>query len=311
MSMLIKKLQLIAKTGNMKRLRYTFIISLLIISFSGNSQEKDSLVFINTFEYDLNHGISQFHRTCTNQKTFNLEGQLLREIDYTPTDSNRAGLESISYFFYNTNGELLSTEVYDYQSNLIALEINEYDKKTGNLLHFVTGDVQNDKLIVDYSIKYKYKKGKLINASYYNKQNKKSAIVTIIEETPETAKTLRKYTKHSICSSELISEETISRIESGNVIEEIIILNKIDFTSDTNRIVYTYEKKTGFNVEKNYYKNSQLVKKKRFQYYNNGKVKSLTVLDPEDKRIAFTTFDLKETYRIFGGLDSVAHKFGK
>ena len=54
---------------------------------------------INKYVYDLDHGISMFHRHCPNQKTYSKDGILLREIEYGEVEKSKSGMNHIIYYY--------------------------------------------------------------------------------------------------------------------------------------------------------------------------------------------------------------------
>ena len=264
--------------------------------------QKDSLIVISEYEYDLNFGISMFHRFCPSQKTHNKNGKLLREIKYENSDDSKSNIKEIIYHYYNDYNQLISKEYYSINASLLFLIVYEYDNDTRDTLRIKKGIIQSNKLVASEDIKFKYKNGIISTITRYNK-NKKAISKTSILTSQNKQIKKEIFTKHSLKTDSIVSRETTLKYKNEQHISEKIIIQYRQSTSDTIKYSFSYnEENLLSNVS--LFINDSVENKKELSYYPEGELKSISLFNSDNKKVRFYAFEINKLIRPFGGIES-------
>lgn len=284
-------------------MKILLLLLLIFINIPLQAQFEKFLV-LTQYQYDLNYGISQFHRTAINQKTYDTTKVLLREVEYiSTTDTNKSKIGSITYYFYDKNN-LKSVERYLPDATLIDASEYIYNKK--NLVKEKKKYILSDKnLVLIQNTKYKYKADSLVLYKTYNVDKKLVKIVTITRM-PENRIIEKTFTDYAAAMSQdsLLAIKKTQTFNDMKLMEETILYTKKDGLTDTVKTTYNYNENNTLS-EVTTYKNSQYVNRKTYEHYSDNAVKSVTTFNAEKKRTAFTAWERKKVEIIFGGLESV------
>jgi hypothetical protein len=283
----------------------TFLVYLSLLSTFAFTQveniSKDSLIVINEYVYDLDYGISMFHRYCPSQKTFNKEGVLLREINYTKGEVSNYNMDAIIYFYYNKDGRLHSKEYYTTNADLKYLIVYDYNEITGDTLRISKGIIQDNSFVISDDIKYKYKKNKLVQVKHYN-HNKDLLSKTEVINQDSVQLYKKTFSKIALETDSITYQESIFSYQNNLLANKLIINHYTNLRTDTTRYSYTYQNNLISNSA--YYQNSALINSTETTYYPEGGVKTITVFNADKKKIAFSAFETSYLLRQFGGLNS-------
>jgi hypothetical protein len=281
----------------MKRLIAAILCLLLLIK--GNSQ-KDSLLVINTYKYDVSFGISEYHRTCINQKTYDLKDNLLREINYGTINESNIAIDNIIYYFYK-NEKLVSEEFYNPKAELKYFIVHQYDKSGILLTKDLKVSIVNNKPFIQESNEYKNSKGQTIVI----KRNDRKKIIS-----STTFSRSGDYTYSTTIYSRMTGLDSIVSVTDRSQTENNKTTELLEVTKYVNNQTDTLITKNEFN-DKNLLsksvikKNGQITSKVYFEYYPNGSLKSKSVFNVSDKLVEYTSYEISKIYREFGGLKSV------
>ncbi|MBN2487060.1 MAG: hypothetical protein JXB34_13885 [Bacteroidales bacterium] len=287
----------------MKKLSGSILLALLVFPILAqtdtSSVGRDSLIVVNTFVYDLNYGISMFHRFCPNQKTYDKQKKILREIIYSKPDSgNKVSIEKFVYYFYN-NENLASEEFYRPDGVFDHLVKYTYDANNNLTAKSILTMSAGKKNFVGDTI-YKYSNNQLIQITARNNKKKTVSNISITYSPESEIHTLKHKNTLNNQPTEVISEK---KFENGKI-SEIIQINKYNKgIADTLRVKYNYNE-NGQLKEKIYYKNSAFETRLQFDYFASGDIKSIGETDEKGKKTAFTAFERKNIIHSFGGVES-------
>jgi hypothetical protein len=297
---------LIVKITDMQKISFLLILFLFSSGVSAQNDTLkttiDSLLVINTFDYDLNYGISMFHRFCPDQKTYNKQNMLLRELTYIKNDGEQeVTISSVIYYFYYTDNSLKSEEYYkaDGTFNFLVKYIYNTDHQLVSKTKF---SLTNNKLVFLGDTLYKYKEIHLVQVVARDKKKKKSSKTLVTYEPGKEIHTCTfistKLTENQ--PKQLITEKLII---DGQIVEEnrITVFNNLQ--TDTLQIKSNYN--TGGQLtEQSFYKSKSLQYIVKYDYYPEGIIKSISKTDKEGKKITFQGFEVKRFLHDFGGLES-------
>lgn len=296
-------------------MRVIIFLQLIIWGFSSafcqldSIAAKDSLIIVNQYIYDLDFGISMFHRDCPNQKTYNKNGLLLREIDYGKAENSKYKMNHIIYYYYDDNQRLISKEYYSNNADLLFLYIYSYHKTTGDTLNIKKGTISNNKFNHTEERKFKYKKGVLNAITEFNEYKKAVSITNITQKKKQQIKQ-KTYTKHSALSDSINSTFSYLTYENNQLSTQTIIQLYANSLSDTAKYTNEYNDK-GFLIKQTYKKSNTTIYTKEFSYYPEGELKSVTQINSNNKKEAFVAYELTKLIRLFGGIESSYLKLSK
>ncbi len=288
------------------------IILILGFTFTGtilNAQNpspllSDSVIVISTYDYDLNYGISMYHRFCPNQKTFNKGNQLIREVFYkNDTLSGKAAIEKFIYYYYKGEN-LISIETYNGEGTPIKLVKMEYNDNN-NLISKTLYNISGSDLIYIGDTTYRYK-DKLIGIVSRNEKKKKSSM-TKINYADNLIIHSTKFTKYSEVINSITNETVTQKIQDSLLLREDRISISSEGQSDTLSYIYSYDNQ-GFISEKQILVNNKERSKLRYEYYPDGDLKTETVYLPSGEKIKYFVFNKERKIINFAGFKSILDK---
>jgi hypothetical protein len=147
-------------------MKYTIFFIFLFNVFIKSSGQKDSILVINCFKYLVINGKTSDQRTIYNQKTFDKQGRLIREIFYL---DSIVQIKSIIFFFYN-NDKLISKEEYNGDNSIKNINRLYYNTK-GYLSEEIIYESFDKLLQKKYRVLYTYKDSILIQKIVYDSTN--------------------------------------------------------------------------------------------------------------------------------------------
>lgn len=260
---------------------------------------KDSLIIINAYDYDLSHGISMFHRFCPNQKTYNKQNVLLREINYKKSElDEKISIEVFIYYFYNDNNQLISEEYYlpDGTFNYLI----KYTYNPDNLLINKSLLLQTDnKLSFKSDTLYNYKEKKLTQIISRNSKKKKTS-KTIVNYLNDKEVYISNFKSTDGQPSQIITEKLL---DEGRVIEEVKFINYSDSLTDTLSYKYKYTTE-GKILEQSVQKNNTFMHAYIYEYYPDSMLKSISKINEKGEKLEFRVFEIKKIIHSFGGFES-------
>ncbi len=241
-----------------------------------------------------------FHRTCTNQKTYDLNNKLLREIIYKKTNDDKIIISDVIYYFYQKD-RLISKEFYSTNAELNYFYFYQYNSDNKLIKESKASEI-NNKLIISETKEYSYNQN---NTSIItlNEQKKKTSLTTILENNDnKTSSTV--FTKKHPLNDSINTITCKSLLKDGLIIEEVIITSYKNNTSDSVKTINKYDNQKQL-IESISYKNGIFLEKITFDFYPDGTLKTRILFKPEDKIIDYVSFEKEKIFREFGGLKSV------
>jgi hypothetical protein len=273
-------------------MRYLLIVFFLLLKASFAFAQDDSLIVINTYDYDINYGINRYHRYCPNQKTLNKDAVLMLEITYSKVEkSDNVLINNITRNFY-INNRPISNEIYNAQENLEFIKYYKYNEDntlTQEILISFLTETPSIKSIK----KYKYKKGALIQTTLIN-ENKKKVCKTVYSNKEGVELIETSYTKFAL-EFDSLSKISISKYFTNDTLKNQTAIYYRKNRNDTIKTEFEYNNE-GLAVKQTIVKNSQLHEIKVYTFNKNGEVFSESTLNTSNELISF--YEYEKTYLI-------------
>jgi hypothetical protein len=213
--------------------KYIIILFLLNI-YSSTYSQKDSILVINSLKYPVSKGRISGPGTIYNQKTFDKQGRITREMFYL---DSIVQITSIVFYFYDNN-MLFSRE--EFNSDNTVKKINRYSYNTlGYLSEELLYEPFNGQIQKKYKVEYSYKDTTLIQKIKYNDKNKWIEQTTI-EKDGNLNKETTKY-KKGFNEENLKNKLVIQNINGKRLSKTEIIQNYYNGKNDYKKIEYFYD----------------------------------------------------------------------
>lgn len=268
------------------------IIALIFITFNISLAfaQTDSVVSVNKFVYDLNHGISVYHRYCSNQTTYNTNRQVIRETYYSKDKiSGQISIDNIDIYFYDKDF-LTSIETYDAQENPVAIKQYFYDKN-GNIKKTSKGNIVSGNLEINEEEAYKYKKGKLVRIT--TKVNGKKASVTSYVHSDGKKISERVFYIDNPAESDLIKETIEKEFDENNLVSSKTIARQFQNKSEKETFKNTYNE-SNMLAESIVELDGQFKEKRKYGYNNKNELQTIHVYDEKNKLVDYNSFVIKK-----------------
>lgn len=279
-------------------LRIKLVLVVFLIGGKPCTAQYDSLYTLLTFEYDISHGISQKHRKCTKQETFNSKEALVRSIQFSSDNTGNTQLSTIKYYYYDANNELLAIETLGMDERLAGFihfkysNLNRVDK-------FSAGSINDGNLMSMTSHFYTYQQNNISKIKSVNIKNKKVSMSNYSYTDSSIVVNTKLYKKHPLADS------------ISNILETITLTQSKD-TASIHKL-YTYRNSKTVSCKKQYsynsknqltklelYRENQLVSTTQKEYISGGNIKYIVrVLAPGGKLLNYKIVEKSTTTRLF------------
>ena len=144
-------------------MKKSFFVLALIISYFTHAQV-DTFLVENTFSFKIVDGKRTYQKSVINQKTFSMDGILLREFDY----DSLYKISSYTYYYYSDN-QLKSKETYAANNQLKSAILFEKEDDNKKDIYYSLSD---GKLKVDSAISTTSIANRIVSKNGLNSKNK-------------------------------------------------------------------------------------------------------------------------------------------
>ena len=282
-------------------LRFYFIIFITLSSTLAQSQdtiapqEKDSIFVVNSFEYDLNYGISMYHKFCYNQKTFNKSERLESEINYAKKDERKSKITSVIYYYYNSRGQLSSKETVSVAGDLQHAINYFYNSEGGGNMEIEFEMVGGTPKLIGFQ-KFSYSTPENYKITYFNSHKKKYATGEIVAQN-DLYHELTIYKKPEL-NDGLVSKQYIKILSDNVTVKDSTTFTYEDGKTTYKTTHYAY-KNDGRLIKSSSIQNDSLVPTLHFRYFPDGKKQSVQEKDANGKIMSYTGFEPHVYYRVY------------
>jgi hypothetical protein len=236
------------------------LFSAILLLFSGFTHaQQNSIKYQNMEVFKIVDGNKTNISFVKNQKTFTMDGRLIREINF---EDSTAHILNYTFYFYK-DGKLFTEEVHDKNDSILFIIRHTYTLKGM--------EEETDRL--------EWSKGKMKISGrtvfIYDKAGYKNAM----KESGSRKKPFR-VTSYAYSSEKLIREQTKARKPSDNVIERI---TDYDYGKDGKLMLKKIMEK---NVE-----DTVITQTENYLYNTNGQLKTIEVKDQQGKIVLSKNYD--------------------
>jgi hypothetical protein len=263
----------------------SLFVLLLTCSLVFSQSEVDSFYVKTQYNHVLNNGMMTYKKLPVNQKTYNKQGQLVREVVYTPGEIT---IDYELYYHYDNNKNYLIEKYIDYK--LVHYWLLKYKKD--KLKQKTAFSYSNGKSILVSKTKYSDKKG-LSSIKEYSPEkeliysytlNKKNSLHHITEEIFQESDSIERRIKHEYYNKKWDApERTMEIIYSKTGIDTIKTENKINLKGRVDESVATNSTNTKITT--------------RYTYFPKGEIKKFYSINEKRKYTKYVEYDLKKYYR--------------
>ncbi|MBN2610085.1 MAG: hypothetical protein JXB00_00865 [Bacteroidales bacterium] len=268
------------------------LLSILFILISLNCYpQKDSIRVIITYNYGLENGKRTGSKTVINQKTYTLEGKLLRELKL---DQNTGVINTYVVYFYNDNDMLLSEEEFNMKDSLVSgtkysydaqgrlTEIRYYGSSSATVPQMEKREVINylNDTLKKSVIAYSPNKKKLCTVKYkYDTQNSKVQIESAYK-VPENG--ISKITEiQTVENGKLKDTQKSIRFANGSTSAE-----KREFEYNDKNLLVAVKVLNG----------EEVVSVTNYKYFANNQLQVIEVTGADGIVLSYKTVDYKFNY---------------
>lgn len=278
------------------------------ITFSQESiGTKDSIFVVNIFTYDLNHGISMYHKFCENQKTFLKKGKLLSETTFikAPEGEKFNSISEVVYYYYNSENKLIARETLNTSGNLLASK-NLFYNSIGDLVLEINFKIDNNKPVLTEKTSYTYK----ANTTTKTTLSGKNKTVVTITKSADLIQETYSFNDFAVRADSIQYKEVQRVIKNSKVHSETTIIRKITGEIDTLVKSYSYSNQNQLVGEK-LVKNNILQENVKYNYTAEGLKNSMNVSNADGKTIEYLGYETHEFYREFPIPPSISANYFK
>lgn len=269
-------------------MRYILLVVAVLLFESVAQAQPDTILAENIYRYTVRDGKRTPIKHITEQKTYELNGKLIRRIFFK--DSTMAIKQYIAFIYDDDN--LISEETFG--GNDSILKIKRYRYTTDNLLSDI--DVYkrlNGQIQLAKQIKYYYDDSQLTQKEVLNKKNKwqvKTKYTYNQNEKIENSDFKKGYRK-----DKLKSKSKLSRFIDGKITDASIKKTYFNKEIKEIKIKYEYDPVTD-NVlrEIRTYSNDTIPEIIEYRYKPDGTKTGECVVDEDGKYLEFTGFERKK-----------------
>lgn len=249
--------------------------------------QTDTIIAENIFKYEILDGKRTANKQVIEQKTYNLQGKLIRQIKFKDSIME---IEKYIAFFYN-NEDLISVETFHGGDSLTELKRYSYESNGIISYEFIYhGSFENMKLV--QKSKYIYDDTILVKKVIYNRKNKWLKKINYTYTGNKEIKSMQ-YRRESR-DDKLKSKQKISLVKNGSPQSSEIIY--MYYTGETKNIhiEYQYDLKINKIVKEIWTNSTDSVLKIIESSYSPDRIKkSELIVDASGKYIEFKVFKRK------------------
>lgn len=247
-------------------MKYLFYIFILVFSSTVLHAQKDTIIAENIFKYELHDGKATKNRTIIRQNTYNLENQLIKQINY---DSS-AEIQSSILFFYKDN-LLISKETFgaDFVLDSVRrITYNSSGKRTTESLYVIRDSIPEK----TDSRQYFYENGELIKDITFSSR-KKWKVKRMFENSESICTETQLFKKGA--SPMGLKKRTVTYTFNGDNPASAVITSKY-FNKEVSisKVGFKYDSINHLLISKSLYKeNDSSLREIQFSYYPDGNIR--------------------------------------
>ncbi len=269
-------------------MKYSFFFLLLFCVYSFSQTKKDTFYVKTKYEHILKDGKLTYTKKAVNQKTFNKNGLIVREVFYTGPNSE---IDYELYYHYGNDNENNYYLIEKYkEGNIIGYTQFKYKKDVLNRQSSYS--VSNGNSKHEKTIKYSLKKGIFTKKEY--SQDKNLIYVESINKNNPLLFVIEEFFHDSDSLNRRITKEVYS--DSLEHIEKKIEITFHTSRTDTTIHMYTYNKKEFLDKTVSSCSNKPTITTK-FIYYPKGEIKKTYSFESNRNYLEYYEFDLKRYFR--------------
>ncbi len=265
-----------------------FLIALVLFECTVWAQP-DTIIAENTFKYQILDGKRTSGKHVIEQKTFDLQGKLIRQIFFS---DSLMRIEKYTGFIYD-NEQLISVETFSGSND----EIQEIKRYRYGPNHFISEVYVykriNDNIKLSERIVHRYNDTVLIKKEIFNHRKKWLERTFYTQEENKNTE-LTQYRK-GYSANQIKQQEVVSHMENGNILRSEIRNMYFSGESEEIQVEYQYQEKNNKVLKEIWrYGSDSVPKIKEFRYSRNGMKTGEFIMDENDNYIKFLVFERKK-----------------
>jgi hypothetical protein len=225
---------------------------------------------------------------------------LIREIHFLEDKvTSHSLIEDVINYFYERD-LLISKETYNVKNEIKSIEYIKYNRD-GLIEKTTSIDFSKGTPQLNYVLKRKYKKGKLILTTKYNSQKKKEFTINHSYENNIESDSYS-YTSNSILSDSITKKTVKKTYEEEKLVSKQELIYKTNNKVDSTSYLHVF---SNDNIkEKKVLKNGEIVKFEKYMYYPDGRLQTRSVFDKNNELINYYAYEVRKLIIRFNNTDS-------